>query len=99
MQITLVQLSLHLAQPQPVGDNETVLPFLETFVLNDNPLCYLPDTLFKPLRNSNVTRLYLKNCNINEFCKFGLYCVLSFEKYFWGDIVDYRFQNLSNTYL
>ncbi|XP_063613695.1 toll-like receptor 13 isoform X1 [Penaeus indicus] len=60
-------LSLHLAQPQPVGDNETVLPFLETFVLNDNPLCYLPDTLFKPLRNSNVTRLYLKNCNINEF--------------------------------
>nr|AUB13350.1 toll-receptor 9 [Penaeus monodon] len=53
--------------PQPVGDNETVLPFLETFVLNDNPLCYLPDTLFKPLRNSNVTRLYLKNCNINEF--------------------------------
>ncbi|XP_042888968.1 toll-like receptor 13 isoform X2 [Penaeus japonicus] len=53
--------------PQPHGDNETVLPYLETLVLNDNPLCYLPDTLFKPLRESNVTRLYLKNCNINEF--------------------------------
>lgn len=53
--------------PQPVGDNETVLPYLETFVLSENPLCYLPDTLFKPLRNSNVTSLYLKNCNIDEF--------------------------------
>lgn len=69
-EITLPQLSLRLAQPQPHGDNETVLPYLETLVLNDNPLCYLPDTLFKPLRESNVTRLYLKNCNINEFCEF-----------------------------
>lgn len=73
-EITLPQLSLHLVQPQPVGDNETVLPYLETFVLSENPLCYLPDTLFKPLRNSNVTSLYLKNCNIDEFCK--LDCVV-----------------------
>ncbi|XP_042239150.1 toll-like receptor 13 [Homarus americanus] len=53
--------------PEPVGGNETVLPYLEVLAMNNNPLCNLPAKLFKPLRESPVKSLFLRNCSIGQF--------------------------------
>ncbi|XP_064118808.1 toll-like receptor 13 [Macrobrachium nipponense] len=50
-----------------MGSEPVKMPYLETIGLNHNPLCYLPEKLFKPLRNSPVRRLYMKNCSLCDF--------------------------------
>nr|AJE28352.1 toll-like receptor [Procambarus clarkii] len=53
--------------PEPHGTNETVLPRLEVLIMNNNPMSNLPGKLFKPLRNSPVTSLFLRNCSLGQF--------------------------------
>ncbi|XP_068247663.1 LOW QUALITY PROTEIN: toll-like receptor 13 [Palaemon carinicauda] len=53
--------------PDPMGSDPVNMPYLETIGLNHNPLCYLPEKLFKPLKNSPIKRLYMKNCSLCDF--------------------------------
>ncbi|XP_076057908.1 uncharacterized protein LOC143035159 [Oratosquilla oratoria] len=53
--------------PEPVHVSSPVLPHLETLILSENPLCVLPGDLFRPLKNSPVTSLFLKSCRLNSF--------------------------------
>lgn len=53
--------------PQPAGNNETVLPLLETLVMSHNPMDNLPGSLFQPLRTSPLKFLFLRNCSLSQF--------------------------------
>lgn len=65
--------------PDPMGSEPVKMPYLETIGLNHNPLCYLPEKLFKPLKNSPVRRLYMKNCSLCDFHGEPLSCLPHLE--------------------
>nr|XP_053639064.1 toll-like receptor 13 [Cherax quadricarinatus] len=58
---------INSTRPDPTGMNETVLPHLQTLIMNNNPMGNLPGKLFMPLRKSNVTNLFLRNCSLGQF--------------------------------
>lgn len=53
--------------PEPMGNNELVLPLLETLIMSNNPMRNLPGNLFLPLWASNLTTLMLRNCSLSQF--------------------------------
>ncbi|CAL4069490.1 unnamed protein product [Meganyctiphanes norvegica] len=53
--------------PDTFPDNSTTLPQLETVILSNNPMVYLPEALFEPIKYSPIKHLLLDSCKLKQF--------------------------------